>query len=160
MIFYKALDQSKNKIKSIVYSLYSVPPTGSMLGLDMHFFTPSQRSKTQRRYILSLEIQNYNAPVNWWWWEKFPQCTENHIWGTGINSGNHIYAPLQEYQCTGAGGILQALGPSNILVVFYCLLLCHRQYMICGVCSLVNNSTLCWCACSPLGWSYMEHCQH
>ena len=56
--------------------------------------------------------------------------------------------------------ILQVLEPSNILVVFYCSLLCYRQYMICGVCSLVNNSTLCQCACSLLGRSYMEHCQH
>ena len=56
--------------------------------------------------------------------------------------------------------ILQVLGPSNILVVFYCPLLCHRQYMICGVRSSVNNSTLCRCARSPLGRSYMEHCQH
>jgi len=55
--------------------------------------------------------------------------------------------------------ILQVLGPSNI-VVFYYLLLCHRQYMACGVCSSVNNSTLGRCACSLLGWSHMEHCQH
>jgi len=73
----------------------------------------------------------------------------------------NINAPVLEgfykYQCRG---ILQALGPSNILVVFYCLLLCHRQYKMCGVRSSVNNSTLCWCARSPLGRSHMEHCQH
>ena len=55
--------------------------------------------------------------------------------------------------------ILQVLGPSNI-VVFYYPLLCHRQYMVCGVRSSVNNSTLGWCARSPLGWSHMKHCQY
>ena len=37
---------------------------------------------------------------------------------------------------------------------------CNRQYMMCGVRSSVNNSTLCRCARSPLGRSHMEHCQH
>ena len=106
--FYKALDWSKNKIKSIVYSLYSVPPTGNILALDIQCFTPSQRSKTQRRYILSPEIQNYNALVDRWWWGNFLQCTGHHIWCTGIDSSHHIYAPPQEYQCTSARGILQA----------------------------------------------------
>jgi hypothetical protein len=73
----------------------------------------------------------------------------------------NINAPVPEgfykYRCRC---ILQALGPSNILVVFYCPLLCHRQYMMCGVRSSVNNSTLCRCARSPLGRSHMEHCQH
>ena len=55
--------------------------------------------------------------------------------------------------------ILQALGPGNI-VVFYYPLLCHRQYMACGVRLSVNNSTLGRCARSPLGRSHMEHCQH
>jgi len=40
-----------------------------------------------------------------------------------------------QHQC-----ILWALGPSSILVVFYCLLLSHRRYMVCGVRSLVNNN--------------------
>jgi len=31
--------------------------------------------------------------------------------------------------------------------------------MVCGVRSSVNDSTLGWCARSPLGRSHMEHCQ-
>jgi len=83
-------------------------------------------------------------------------------WCPGINSSHHIYAPPQEYQCSSAGGILQApaLGPGSILVVFYYPLLSHRQYTVCGVHSSVNNSTLCAYACTLLGQSYTGHCQH
>ena len=129
------------------------------MALDIQCFTPSQRSKTWRRYILSPEIQNYNALVDRQWWGNFLQYTGHHIWCTGIDSGHHIFSPPQEYQCTSAGGILQALvlvyftsARASNIVVFYYPLLCHRQYMACGVRSSVNNSTL--------GWSHMEHCQH
>jgi hypothetical protein len=56
--------------------------------------------------------------------------------------------------------LLRALGPGSIIVVFYCPLLSHRWYTVCGVCSSVNNGTLCAYACTSLGRSYMGHCQH
>ena len=106
--------------------------------------------------------------MDWQWWGIF-RSAQGITFGvpalipatTFMPHPRNINAPVLEgfykYWCQC---ILQALGPSNILVVFYCPLLCHRQYMMCGVCSSVNNSTLCWCACSPLGQSHMEHCQH
>ena len=85
-----------------------------------------------------------------WFWPP-------HLCPTPRNINAPVPEGFYKYRCRC---ILQALGPSNILVVFYCPLLCHRQYMMCGVCSSVNNSTLCQCARSPLGRSHMEHCQH
>jgi len=85
-----------------------------------------------------------------WFWPP-------HLCPTPRNINAPVPEGFYKYRCQC---ILQALGPSNILVVFYCPLLCHRQYMMCGVRSSVNNSTLCQCVRSPLGWSHMEHCQH
>ena len=53
IIFCKALGHPKNQIKSIVYSLCSILPTGNILALNIQCFTPPGRSKTRSRYILS-----------------------------------------------------------------------------------------------------------
>jgi len=83
-----------------------------------------------------------------------------HQW-TGINSGHHIYAPphpgninvpaLEGFYKHRHRCILRALGPGSILVVFYCPLLSHRWYTVCGVCSSVNNGTV-GLLINPLQW--------
>ena len=143
IIFYKALGHPKNKIKSIL-------PTGNILALNIQCFTPPWRSNPE---------QVHSEPGN----SKL-QCTGGPALipaTTFMPHPGNINAPVLEgfykhqHQC-----ILRALGPSSILVVFYCPLLSHRWYTVCGVRSSVNNGTLCAYAHTPLGWSYMGHCQH
>ena len=91
---------------------------------------------------MSPEIQNHNAPVDSG--GEIFHCTPGITFGvpalipatTFLPHPGNINAPVPEgFYKHWCWCILQALGPSNIVVFSYPLL-CHRQYMACGRCSV------------------------